>query len=107
MNVDGAPPRLLVLIQSHMDDTDDQPPAPPKRPTRPSPTMEELKARFGRALRDQNFWNLMDELEIKQQPDDEPTTVVAFPSRRAEEAPSQPADKPGRLITGRFPKKGS
>lgn len=84
-----------------MDDSADQ---PPKRP-RPTPTMEELKARFGRALRDQNFWHLMDELEIRAEEDESLSTVVAFPSRRAEEAPVQPSDKPGKLIAGRFPKK--
>ena len=67
--------------------------------------MEELRARFGRALRDQNFWSLMDTLDVEGAEDEEPTTVVAFPSRRAEEAPAQAPDKPGRVITGRFPKK--
>lgn len=66
--------------------------------------MEELRARFGRALRDQNFWNLMDQLEEHPPPEDAPPTVVAFPSDRAGEAPAKAPGSPGQLITGRFPK---
>ena len=66
--------------------------------------MEELRDRFGRALRDQNFWSLMEELEGQAPPEEIPTTVVAFPSERIEESSELPS-QPGKIITGRFPKK--
>jgi hypothetical protein len=77
----------------------------PKVPP-PVPTMEELRARFGRALRDQNFWLLLEQLEGEAAPAATPDHVVAFPRDRAEEAPPRgPDDSPGKLISGRFSKR--
>lgn len=70
-----------------------------------SPTMEELRARFGRALRDQNFWELLEQLGATS-PLEAPDHVLAFPRERAEEAPSRGPDEiPGKLISGRFSKR--
>jgi hypothetical protein len=65
--------------------------------------MDELRARFGRALRDQNFWQLMEQLESQSVPEEPPPTVIAFPSERVEVAP--PSGRPGQVIAGRFPRK--
>lgn len=67
--------------------------------------MEELRARFGRALRDQNFWSLMEELDELSPSGETPDSVVAFPSDRTDETPARPTGSKGQLITGRFPRK--
>lgn len=87
-----------------MDDSEDPGARRALRP--PAPTMEELRARFGRALRDQNFWSLMEELEADAPPVEPPPEVVAFPTERAHDvAPSPGSERPGRLIAIRFPKR--
>lgn len=72
-------------------------------PRPPALTMDELRARFGRALRDQNFWQLMDQLEAEAAPCAPPDHVVAFPAERAScTAPTDPDSGPGKVILGRF-----
>ena len=85
-----------------MDDADQ--PRGPRRVKPAVPTMEELRNRFGRALRDQNFWTLMDELG-ENGAEEASATVVPFPVDRVEDAPARPQG-PGRVITLKFPKRG-